>query len=82
MQATTKRLESNPGGLDQAKVTQVRLDFSSPPRTVAPHNRLQALSSGRPGLVETREESQKVDCTENVFGKCELGGRGPGGYRW
>lgn len=33
----TQRLDGEPGGIeDRAKVTQVRLDFSTPPSTVAP----------------------------------------------
>lgn len=37
MNIVTQRLDGEPGGIeDRAKVTQVRLDFSTPPRTVAP----------------------------------------------
>lgn len=42
MSIVTWRLDGDPGGNeDRAKVTQVRLDFSTPPRTVAPQIRVE-----------------------------------------
>lgn len=52
MCSVIQRLDREPGGLeDRTKVTQVRLDFSTPSRTAAPCVRPTGLCSGGPSPI-------------------------------
>lgn len=59
MFTVTQRLDGEPGGLeDRAKVTQVRLRFSTPSRTTAPRIRLPCAVEAPSPVLNQGEEAE------------------------